>query len=268
MNNNLLLNAFIDFYEILAELKTKLKPSNTSADYEAEDIDTVDSQVNIPTLNNVMEQPDTGVEEIPDQQVQLHLTEIHNNLKMVLLDQRKRMALTATAAEIVAHEQAIYVMAALADDILLFSDNWYGAEKWGHYLLESALFESAIAGRRIFERIDIILEQDLADDTSKDLCAVYLLALRLGFQGQYRNELEKISAYRKKLGIMIGFDNADISSALVPSTYKGLVNPPVLLKHAPLSRWYRLSMLALAGYLLVSTLVWYYLTLPLNFWGY
>lgn len=83
-----------------------------------------------------------------------------------------------------------YVLAALADEVFLHLD-WWGRGAWGASLLEARLFGTQVAGERVFERISQLLRD--RDPVQRDLAAVYLMALSLGFQGRYR---ESPDAYR------------------------------------------------------------------------
>ncbi|MDZ7714372.1 MAG: DotU family type IV/VI secretion system protein [Rhodovibrio sp.] len=81
--------------------------------------------------------------------------------------------------------EADYALAALADELLLHSIDWTGAELWREFLLERARFGTEAAGDRLFERIDALRAQP--DPASSELAGVYLSVLALGFQGRYRH---------------------------------------------------------------------------------
>jgi type VI secretion system protein ImpK len=75
-----------------------------------------------------------------------------------------------------------YVMAAVADEILLHGPAWPGQETWSATLLEEALYGSRIAGEHIFRTAHELL----AGQLSRPAAAVsVLLALMLGFRGRY-----------------------------------------------------------------------------------
>jgi len=88
------------------------------------------------------------------------------------------------------YRDAQYVMAALADEVFLHLD-WWGRGAWAASLLEARLFGTQVAGERVFERIGQLLRDH--DPVQRDLAAVYLMALSLGFQGRYRDSPD---AYR------------------------------------------------------------------------
>jgi type VI secretion system protein ImpK len=82
------------------------------------------------------------------------------------------------------YNEAQFVMAALADDIFLYDVEWAGRDAWNVSILEYRLFRSRIAGNKFFTNINILLQS--RDAKRLDLATIYLLALHLGFKGQYR----------------------------------------------------------------------------------
>lgn len=97
-----------------------------------------------------------------------------------------------------AFRDALYAMAALADEMYLGLE-WEGSEYWTRHLLEGRLFRSCIAGERLFERIETLL--DSRDAATADLAVVYLLCIALGFRGRYRDvdDHGRLDDYRKRL---------------------------------------------------------------------
>ncbi len=98
------------------------------------------------------------------------------------------------------YREAQYVMAALADEILL-NANWSGRENWP--LLEHKLFQSHASGEIFFQRIDRLL-QDRSRSHS-DLAMIYFQAIALGFRGKYRDHDERgeLEQYRRRLFVQI-----------------------------------------------------------------
>jgi type VI secretion system protein ImpK len=80
-------------------------------------------------------------------------------------------------------EECRYVLATFADEVLVHTP-WYGQEPWRENLLEAALFGSHDAGERFFTEVARLLRE--RDPAREELAAVYMMALALGFQGQYR----------------------------------------------------------------------------------
>lgn len=96
------------------------------------------------------------------------------------------------------YKEAQYVMVALADEIFLHTE-WEGKKVWVSNLLESKIFQSHNAGELFFQKLDRLLAD--RDPVYKDLAAVYLMALSLGFKGKYRgyDDHGKLARYRQRL---------------------------------------------------------------------
>jgi type VI secretion system protein ImpK len=77
-----------------------------------------------------------------------------------------------------------YIMAALADETLLYLESWDGVEYWSRTLLEEGIYGTRIAGERIFEEIDEQLGRQ--NSVPEEVGIGLLLALALGFRGKYR----------------------------------------------------------------------------------
>ncbi len=82
------------------------------------------------------------------------------------------------------HADPRYVMAALADELMLHEVAWRGAAWWADNLLEQHLFSSSICGEKIFRLARDLVEGRMPGRT--DLAMAILLALGLGFRGRYR----------------------------------------------------------------------------------
>lgn len=80
------------------------------------------------------------------------------------------------------YREAQYLMAALADEILLQEKEWQGREYWMDNLLELSLFGSRVAGERVFQNLDRLLADPMPDP---EMLALYLCVLSLGFRGRY-----------------------------------------------------------------------------------
>ena len=97
------------------------------------------------------------------------------------------------------YKEAQYVMVALADEIFLNTKKWDGGRTWVSNLLESRVFDSHFAGDYFFRKLDLLLEK--RDPVYRDLAAVYLMALSLGFEGKYRDrdDRRQLERYRQQL---------------------------------------------------------------------
>ena len=96
------------------------------------------------------------------------------------------------------YKEAQYVMVALADEIFL-NTQWEGQKFWVSNLLESKIFHTHVAGELFFQRLDRLLVD--RDPVYRDLAAVYLMALSLGFRGKYRGRDDRgqLERYRRQL---------------------------------------------------------------------
>lgn len=163
------------------------------------------------------------------------------------------------------NHEAQYVMAALADEILL-NFKWPGREVWTSCLLEHSLFGSRVAGERIFARIDELLRT--RDPARRDLTLIYLLALSLGFQGKFRGTdcSARLLAYRTSLfRFHFGRDPNpfDRSRQLAPQAYAFTVGDAVPQQVPHVVRWITILVLVLVGMLGLSQLVWQWKAGPL-----
>jgi len=70
--------------------------------------------------------------------------------------------------------EAQYVMAAFADEIFIHLD-WEGKRAWTSNLLETALFQTHVAGEAFFDKLDQLLRE--RDPAQKSLAGVYFAAL-------------------------------------------------------------------------------------------
>jgi type VI secretion system protein ImpK len=111
------------------------------------------------------------------------------------------------------YKEAQYAMAALADEIFLHLLEWRGRGDWQQALVEQRLFNSSLAGERIFERIDLLL-RDRNDPSFPDLAAVYYQVLSLGFLGKYRldGDVGAVETYRRELYLALFQHKPDLSS--------------------------------------------------------
>ena len=108
---------------------------------------------------------------------------VHRNLRGLLERQAARARQWGGAYGLALYAEAQYLMAALADETLLLRVDWNGRDAWQDRLLETALFGTALAGERVFERLDALLADPGRAHPS--LATLYLIALALGFRGRY-----------------------------------------------------------------------------------
>lgn len=94
------------------------------------------------------------------------------------------------------YREAEYVMAALADEVML-NAQWRGKAQW--QLLEEELFHSHASGDLFFRKLDRLLTGET--NSSPELAMIYFQALALDFRGRYRGDdpNKSIERYRRRL---------------------------------------------------------------------
>ena len=162
--------------------------------------------------------------------------------------------------------QAQYAMAALADEILIHELEWPGRTAWREHLLEMALFKSQDAGDRFFDNIEEILRQ--RDPVTIDLAVVYLLCLKLGFQGKYRGEdrIDELDYYRTKLFAFITNREPTLFRNDLPvftNAYAHTRDDKLIYRVSPLRRWQLATVGAVVVFFIAAQIVWETLTGPL-----
>lgn len=156
------------------------------------------------------------------------------------------------------HQIALYATTALIDEIFLMELDWPGREAWLDVLLEYRFFRTRVAGQRFFELVEQLLLRETGGSGQADLAAIFLLALKLGFKGAHRGTLgaEKLRALRARLlkRARQGATAPD-NGHLFPQAYQFQVTGKDA-RLAPLRPWLRAGVLALAAYLLLSSVIW------------
>ena len=119
------------------------------------------------------------------------------------------------------YRDAQYVMAALADETFLRLE-WTGKAAWRANLLESRLFASHVAGERLFQKLERLLQR--REPVYAELATVYLMALALGFRGKFWgvDDRGQLDCYRRQLFAFITqrqASRADTMRRLFPEAY-------------------------------------------------
>jgi len=236
----LLLGLFADFYEEVARVKQQAV-AGTLADYLAQG----------------GTKPTT-----PEEQARA----VSARLAELLLAQNRRMRQHGTEAQLRLHGIAIYVMAALADEIFIFELDWPARDAWLGVLLEHRLFGSRLAGRYFFEKAEQILASGARDTLQCDLASCFLLALQLGFKGMHRGAAgaPKLDALRLRLWRFVnGTSPPGYAPVLFPQAYEHTVVSQRDERIAPIAPWLRAARWWAFGFLLVSSALWLALVRPL-----
>ena len=117
---------------------------------------------------------------VPDIDPELLLDRLQSYIEADIRD----FARQGTDLLVAQFREAQYAMVALADDIFLHEVAWNGRDTWRYNHLEHRIFQSRLAGDRIFERIEGLLAAN--DRRLIQLASVYLCILSLGFKGRFR----------------------------------------------------------------------------------
>ena len=186
-------------------------------------------------------------------------------LAAVLLAQEKEVSRIGTPAEIDAHRKAMYIMAAVTDEVFILELDWAGRDAWIDVLLEYKLFHSRNAGIRFFDMANALLDPKILNPLQVDLAAVMVMALQLGFKGQYRgaHDDSELHALRNRLFRLVerehggrGMDTA------FPQTLQQLQAGGTPARLAPLTPWYTGGIVVLLAYLAISSVLWLVLIEP------
>jgi type VI secretion system protein ImpK len=160
-------------------------------------------------------------------------------------------------------QELVFLMAAFADETFVCLIEWPGKNRWRDHLMELRIFHSQIAGQDIFRRIDKILTRQ--DYGAEELAAVYLMALALGFKGQYLRHPEAVEGYRTKLFDRLLMTNPDLrrdSHRLFPEAYRHTVVEGAPVRLPEPRTWWLVVAGVLLAWIIWSTFAWIRLTEP------
>jgi type VI secretion system protein ImpK len=102
----------------------------------------------------------------------------------------------ADAAETLGMVDSGYVMAAVADEVLLVQcPHWAGQAVWIDEPLEFRLYGSRLAGDRVFEALDELIRRDRADPRT---AMTILLTLLSGFRGRFEGRSDHGEIWRRQ----------------------------------------------------------------------
>ncbi|HEX8775469.1 MAG TPA: DotU family type IV/VI secretion system protein [Pyrinomonadaceae bacterium] len=162
------------------------------------------------------------------------------------------------------YRKAQFVMVALADEIFLRED-WKDKGIWVENLLESKIFDTHTAGEVFFENIDFILQ---GQDPDRDLAAVYLMALSLGFKGKYYDrDRGQLATYRRRLFVHICGREPNLDDEtrrLFPEAYYYNVREESQRKLSDPRKWLLVLGLVVIVYTAATHAFWVEFTLDLN----
>ncbi|MEO8736393.1 MAG: DotU family type IV/VI secretion system protein [Edaphobacter sp.] len=153
------------------------------------------------------------------------------------------------------YRDAEYVMAALADEIML-NAQWSGRAHW--QLLEEELFHSHASGDLFFRKIDRLLAGDA--NSSAELATIYFQALALDFRGRYRGDdpNKSIERYRRRLYSYIYRQGPEDlpQSPIFPKNYQIDVDAEAGRRLPSPHMWWLVLSGIVVVWLVASTLIW------------
>lgn len=163
------------------------------------------------------------------------------------------------------YKEAQYVMVALADEIFL-NEDWEGREVWVSNLLESRIFGTHVAGELFFRRLERLLAD--RNPVFRDLGAVYLMALSLGFRGKYRGADDRglLEGYRRQLFAFVFQREPDLDEPgrhVFPETYFHTLRDETRRRLPNPRAWIILLCATVLAYVALTHGIWVQLTQPL-----
>ncbi len=189
-------------------------------------------------------------------------------LLAILRQQERDFRRDASLQEIRAHHVALYLMAALADEIFILELEWPGRDAWLDVLLEQKLFRTNNAGSRLFSMAQQLILTQSRNTLYIDLAAVFLLTLELGFKGRYRGrqgqatlselrlQLYQLTKQKSRAGAPFDVRAVFGPQPAFAQAYDYLLQGEKDERLAPISPWCSLGVYALLTYLLLSIMAW------------
>ncbi|MBJ7540003.1 DotU family type IV/VI secretion system protein [Marinomonas transparens] len=163
-------------------------------------------------------------------------------------------------------DKAYFAMTALADELFILELDWVGRDHWHQVLLEEHFYDSCSAGGIFYRQLDALLADDKYQPLEVQLAAVYLLTLRLGFVGRYREDTEILKDYRQKLFKVITQHQSKATAHIHGQAYEHCLVSQQEQRLAPLSNWYRGAIYSVGLYLIIGVVVWLLLNQGLDTW--
>lgn len=189
-NNSLLIKFFREFHQtVLVQKAVALTGRNIHIAEEGHSSDKSNQTASAPIDSHPIDPPSSP-------------QSLSDKIQMNFMDLFRRQMDFAVkqGGEFVAsyYQEAQYIMVAYLDEVFLNME-WCDQRLWETNLMESRIFNSHIAGESFFTRLDAYLQQ--RDPATRDLGAIFLWTLGLGFKGMYRNEKDEspLRTYKRKL---------------------------------------------------------------------
>jgi len=180
--------------------------------------------------------------------------------------QRDRLYRIAVGPSALFSQEAQYLFVAMADEVMI-NHRWQGADYWRQNCLETKIFQSQVAGERIFSQIDLLLKSN--DLLQREMARIYLLSLALGFQGQFRTKSNlSIITYKQELFSFIYQRNPSLMTGhkdyLITDTLNFVFTEAPTKGLPDLRSWSLTALFVLITYLFISYGVWMIISADLH----
>lgn len=189
------------------------------------------------------------------------LTSVREPLIAIVRKLGSHPALPDWAKDVVPEAQ--YALTALIDEWLIHDTRWSFREEWCRAPLESAMYGTRSAGRMFFAKIVGLVRGDRGDPIRRELAALYLLTLKLGFRGEWHEDNKvQLGRFQEALSGQLPAPDPNEQHAF-PQAYRYGPDKTPGKRLVPLGRWWRYCAVGLAAYLVASSVVWFWLSSPL-----
>ena len=161
-------------------------------------------------------------------------------------------------------EQVRYVMVALTDDIMvnLEVDSLFRTD-WRAHPLENELYGTQKAGNEFFSRLE-----GISAAQEPEIAAAYLIALLLGFKGQYRGSDEGTLRRKRDQQFALLFAGqpsvSDQKRQLFPDAYANTVTTEPTIAMPDPKRYLRWLAYAFVAHIVIAHAVWYVQTIEVR----
>ena len=262
INNNLLLIQFRLFVdEVLKIIKTSKIPEDNSVEDK--------KNVNVEEANKI----ENKIDDSHDLPERILSKRVNKSLQKLIDVQEMELMRKGSRSEQNRFKDAKYLKAAVADELLLTKE-WPGQKFFTDYLVETSIFGTSIAGEKIFDEIDQILESPPGREP--EIEQLYLFALAIGFEGKYKgyNSEKEISHFLNELFSHITrrepelgpkkIDNEIQSRLLTEQPYQHTISNIKPVKIFRVSKQSVIFLISFLILLILSQLLWVWFSSPLR----
>lgn len=186
----------------------------------------------------------------------------------------KELAYQATDADAKIYRLAVYVMAALVDEVFILEFKWKNpaiSDAWVDLMLEQKLFKSNVAGSKYFDILKAVLNNKFKGCLNAEMACVLLMAFDLGFKGAFRGKHGVSHLKTARMQLLRCIEKAypqdmpidphlnDESFSTYAQAYQYTLYGGKDLRLAPLSPWKKFISYAAVFYFVLSAFCWFFL---------